>query len=135
MSLEIRKTLAPEVAPPVAPSSEEACHRLNISVVYTSVGSTLAALKEAGSLAASLGARISLLVAQLVPHPLPLETPPVPVEFTEKRFHVIADESPVETRVYIYLCRDRFQTLQSVLKPGSIVLVGGRKRRWWPTRD
>jgi hypothetical protein len=110
-------------------------HRLNISVVFTSVESTLAALKKAGAMASGLGARITLLVPQVVPHPLPLESPPVLVGFNERRFRVIAGESSVETQVQVYLCRDRFQTLTSVLGPGSIVILGGCKRRWWPTRD
>jgi hypothetical protein len=90
-------------------------------------------LKEAGNLASSLGARIRLVVPQVVPYPLPLETPPVRAEFNENRFRVIASESPVETSVQIYLCRDRFEALSSALKPGSIVVLGGRKR-WWSTR-
>jgi hypothetical protein len=98
------------------------------------VESTLAALKEAGNLANSLGARIKLVVPQVVPYPLPLETPPVLVEFNENRFRVMASESPVETNVHIYLCRDRFETLTAALAPGSIVVLGGRKR-WWPTKD
>ena len=57
------------------------------------------------------------------------------MEFNEKRFRVMASESPVETSVQIYLCRDRFETLASVLKSGSIVVVGGRKRWWWPTSE
>jgi hypothetical protein len=108
--------------------------RLNIAVVFTSVDSTLAALKEAGNLANSLGARITLVVPQVVPYPLPLESPPVPVLFNENRFRVLASRSPVETSVHTYLGRDRFQTLTSVLKAGSIVVLGGRKR-WWPTKD
>ena len=135
MSLAIAKTLVPATAHPVVPGIEETSHRLNISVVFTSVESTLAALKEAGTMANSLGARITLLVPQVVPHPLPLESPPVLVQFNESRFRVIAGQSPVETRVHVYLCRDRFQTLTSVLGPGSIVVLGGRRRRWWPTRD
>jgi len=135
MSLAIAKTLVPATGRPAEPGTEERDHRLNISVVFTSVESTLTALKEAGNLANSLGARITLLVPQVVPHPLPLESPPVLVEFNEKRFRVIAGQSPVETRVHVYLCRDRFQTLNSVLGPGSIVVMGGRKRWWWPTRD
>ena len=84
-------------------------------MVFTSVEATLAALKEAGNLANSLGARITLVVPQVVPYPLPLETPPVLVEFNENRFRVIASESPVETSVQIYLCRDPFETLTLVL--------------------
>ena len=135
MSLAIQKHLGPATGLPVQPGAEEADRGLNISVVFTSVDSTLAALKEAGSLASCLGARIKLLVPQVVPHPLPLETPPVLVEFNEKRFRVIASQSPVETSVYIYLCRDKIRTLTSVLNPGSIVVLAGRKRWWWPTRD
>ncbi len=135
MSLAIAKTLVPATLRPGEPRIEEADHSLSISVVFTSVESTLTALKEAGTLASSLGARIALLVPQIVPHPLPLESPPVLVEFNEKRFRVIAGQSPVETSVRIYLCRDRCQALTSVLGPGSIVVLAGRKRRWWPTRD
>ena len=134
MSLAIEKILVPAIGHPARPTADEADQKLNIAVVFTSVESTLAALKEAGNLANSLGARITLVVPQVVPYPLPLETPPVLVEFNEKRFRVMASESPVETSVQIYLCRDRFETLTSVLKPGSIVVVGGRKR-WWPTKD
>jgi hypothetical protein len=134
MSLAIEKILVPAIGHPARPTADEADRKLNIAVIFTSVESTLAALKEAGNLANSLGARITLVVPQVVPYPLPLETPPVLVEFNEKRFRVMASESPVETSVQIYLCRDRFETLTSVLKPGSIVVVGGRKR-WWPTKD
>jgi hypothetical protein len=99
------------------------------------VEATLAALKEAGNLANNLfRARISLIVTQVVPYPASLETPPVPVHFNENRFCVMAQNSPVETSVQIDLCRNQLETLTRVLKPGSIVVLGGR-RRWWPTKD
>ena len=116
MSLAIEKILVPATGYPARPIAEETDQQLNIAVVFTSVEATLAALKEAGNLANSLGARIKLVVPQVVPYPLPLETPPVLVEFNENRFRVMASESPVETSVQIYLCRDRFETLTSVLK-------------------
>jgi hypothetical protein len=135
MSLAIRKILAPGVELPIHADATEVDRGLNLSVVFTSVESTLAALKEAGSLASSLGARITLVVPQVVPYPLPLETPPVLIDFNEKCFRVIASQNPVETSVHVYLCRDRIQALTSVLNPGSIVVLGGRKRWWWPTYD
>ncbi len=133
MSLAIEKILAP--APGLPPTlREEADRKLGIWVVFTSVESTLQALKEAGNLASSLGARITLVVPQVSPYPLPLEDPPVQPQFTRNRFRVMASQSPVETSVQILLCRDRFKTLTSVLKPGAIVVIGGSKR-WWPTQD
>jgi hypothetical protein len=115
-------------------SGEAADHKLRIAVLFTSVESTLAALKEAGELANHLGAQIQLVVPQIVPYPLPLQNPPVKEEFSERRFRVMASESPVETSVQIYLCRDRLAALTSALRPGSIIVLGGR-RRWWPTRN
>ena len=134
MSLAIEKILLPATGQPSRPPVEEAGQRLNIAVVFTSVEATLAALKEAGALASSLGARITLLVPQVVPYPLALETPPVLIEFNERRFRLIASQSPVETTVQIYLCRDGMETLTNVLSPGSIVVIGAQKR-WWPTRE
>jgi hypothetical protein len=134
MSLAIERVLAPSTGQPFQPRIEQADQRLNIAVVFTSVDSTLAALKAAGDLAASLGARITLLVPQVVPYSLPLESPPVLLDFNERRFKVIASESPAETNVQIYLCRDPFETVVSALNPGSLVVVGG-KRRWWPTKE
>ena len=134
MSLAIEKLLAPRTGHPTRPIGEEADQKLNIAVVFTSVESTLAALKEAGNLANSLGARITLVVPQVVPYPLPLETPPVLVEFNENRFRVMASESPVETSVQVYLCRDRVEMLLHMLSPSSLVVIGGRKK-WWPTSE
>jgi hypothetical protein len=75
-----------------------------------------------------------LIVPQVVPYPLPLTSPPVLVDFNERRLRVLASHCRVETRVSIYLCRDPWETLQSVLKPHSLVVVGTRKR-WWPTAE
>src|SRR5204863_6576116 len=111
---------------PIRHDPERTDSGLNIGVVFTSIDATLTALRKAGELAASLGARVTLRVPQVVPYPLPLETPPVLLEFNERRFRLIAcQSSPMETRVRIFLCRDRFRTLNSVLSPRSLVVLGG----------
>jgi hypothetical protein len=134
MALALERMIAPLTGVPARPFAEESDSKLDISVVFTSVDTTLAALKEAGNLAASLGGRITLIVPQIVPYPLPLTSPPVLVDFNERRLRVIASQCLVETRVSIYLCRDPLETLQSVLKPHSLVVIGSRKR-WWPTAE
>jgi len=132
--LAFEKNLAPLTGFPVRKERESANADLHISVVFTSVASTLAALRRAGTMAENLSARITLLVPQVVPFPLPLQSPPVLLDWNERRFRVIANETPVVTTVQIYLCRDRVEALRTVLRPHSIVVVGGR-RRWWPTAE
>ena len=75
-----------------------------------------------------------LVAPQVVPYPLPLTSPPVLLDWNERRLRVIANQSAVETIVRIYLCRDCWQALAQVLRPHSLVVVGGRER-WWPTRE
>jgi hypothetical protein len=134
MALALERMIAPVTGVPARRFAEQPDSKLDISVVFTSVDATLLALKEAGNLVASLGGRITLIVPQVVPYPLPLTSPPVLVDFNERRLRVIASQSLVETRVSIYLCRDPLETLQSILKPHSLVVIGSRKK-WWPTAE
>jgi hypothetical protein len=84
MSLALNRSLNAETARPYMPATEGQATNLNISVIFTSVSGTISALKKAGVLAESLGARITLVVPQVVPFPLPLTSPPVLLEFQEK---------------------------------------------------
>ena len=134
MALALQKILIPAPDRPQTPPLVEAEPRLNIEVVFTSVEATLVALRRAADLANRLAARITLVVPQVVPNPLPLESPPVLLDWNERRFRVIAEESQVEMTVQIYLCRDRVQALCALVKPRSVVVLGGRKA-WWPTPE
>ena len=131
MSLALEKTLIPKTGQPARPATGDAGQRLNVTVIFTSVEATLAALRRAGTFANSLSARITLLVPQIVPYPLPLESPPVLLDWNEQRFRMIASESPVETTVRLYLCRDRVETLKAALSAKSVVVMG-RGKSWWP---
>jgi hypothetical protein len=134
MALALDRTIAPGIKVPEPQFAQETDSKLDISVVFTSRDATLAALKEAGNLANNLGGRINLIVPQLVPYPLPLSDPPVRIDFNERRMRVIASNSRIETRVSIYLCRNLVETLQKILKPHSLVIVGSHKA-WWPTAE
>lgn len=134
MSLILEKLLAPAPGLSKPPLAGSAPPRFNISVVFTSVEATLAALRKAATLAGRLRARITLLVPQIVPYPLPLTSPPVLLDFNERRFRLLAEEASVETSVRLYLCRDARDMLRGALQPHSVVVLGGRKR-WWPTSE
>jgi hypothetical protein len=129
MAAAFEKQLVPEILRPDWRSFEGEDHRLEISVVATSPDAGSAALERAAALTGSLSARITLIVPQIVPFPLPLSSPPVLLDFQESRLRRIASKSPVETVVRIYLCRDPWEVLQTVLMPHSLIVLGSR-RKW-----
>ena len=86
MSRAEERILNPAARRPQSPAGEDADSKLNIAVIFTAVEPTLAALKHAGVLASNLGARISLVVPQVVPYPLPLNKCPDPARFQRAPF-------------------------------------------------
>ena len=117
--------------PAVDPAPAYGGGNLDLKVIFTDLPRTAAALQAARDMASGLGARITLLVAQVVPYPLPLAAPPVPLEFTRKLLEPVATDE--NTSVEILLCRDRFQSLHDALPADSLVIVGARKKYWWPS--
>jgi hypothetical protein len=120
---------------PALVTALETDDKLPITVVFTTVPATLAALKDAAILADKLNARITLIVPQVVPFPAPLEVPPVAREFNEHRFRVMARDARVDMDVRICLCRDQCAELRLLLPVGSIIVLGGRGGRFWPDKD
>ena len=134
MALAFERVVTPAIGRPAPPRKDESDHSLDVAVVFTTAAATVAALRMADALARQLGASVRMLVPQVVPYPLPLQSPPILLDFSEQRFREIALESGVGTMVQIYLCRDKLETLKSVLAARSVVVIGGRKR-WWPTAE
>jgi len=115
--------------PSISPDSE-----LSVFVVFTSINWTLKALERAREIARPFGANIAVIAIQVVPYPLPLDRPPVSVDFVAKRFEERASELSERTKVSAYLCRDPLLALKRILNPNCPVVMGIRKR-WWPTAD
>lgn len=113
---------------PEDPPTTGGDRRLDVKVIFTDLAKTAAALRAARDMARDLGARITLIATQVVPYPLPLSSPAVSVEFTERQLESIAVEN---TTVEIFLCRDRSETIRRALPPDSLVILGSRKARWW----
>lgn len=106
---------------------------MDIAVVFTNFEETELALRQARKLSAGLHPEIGLIVAQVVPFPLPLTEPPVPIPFTMVRMDGLADAADVQPSIHVYLCRDKYETLAEVLQPHSLIIVGSRKR-WFRRR-
>ena len=107
---------------------------LDLYVIFNGLKGAKLALESASALARDLGARITLLVAQVVPYPVPLDQPPVSAGFSERIFAELIRETEAEASVRVYLCRDRKEAIREALAPWSLVMMGSR-RRWWPDRE
>jgi hypothetical protein len=110
---------------------------LEVNVIFTEPQATSAALKAAESFARGLGACVRLRAAITVPWQLPLDQPPVSVSFFAQILRDLVDQQnpdALERTVHLYICRAWAETLLEVLRPNSVVVIGGRKH-WWPTAE
>ena len=112
------------------PASEYSS-KLPITVLFTTTPDTLHALRKAAHFARQLGASIQILVAHVVPYPLPIDKPRVDPEFRLRQFRSFCEEESIETQIDIRLCRDARQCIHDALRPHSLILIGGGQS-WWP---
>jgi len=123
--------------PPSRAAENDPSNEVEINVIFTDHQGTLSALRTAGALAHQLRVHINLLVPRVVPYAVPLASPPVSIQFTERRLLDLAHREAhgsMVISVQVYLCRNRRLCLLEALKPQSLVVVGGRVR-WWPTKE
>ncbi len=111
-------------------TTKVAADRVEVNVIYTGAKETLAALRAAAQLACDLHASIHLLVPEVVPYPLDLNTPPVVDAFATRKFQTLADGQKVPTKVQRILCRDRESAWKQALPTHSLIVIGNRKH-WW----
>ncbi len=116
---------------PESPDSE-----LEINVLFTGYRKTLAALRTAGILARQLRARIRLLAPTAVPYRLPINQPPVGLEFMQRQLMRLVEEAPdgLPVSACLYLCRDKQTCFLGLLRPRSLVVLGDNKP-WWRLRE
>jgi hypothetical protein len=106
------------------------------AVYVLAVGSvsTRAALMAAIPLSKGMRARLVVLVPQVVPYPLPVDQPPEATEFIHRRFRSLVQELEGDAEIVVHLCRTPNDVVQAI-PPDSTVVVGGRSRYVWPTRE
>ncbi|TAM81900.1 MAG: hypothetical protein EPN47_10875 [Acidobacteria bacterium] len=120
---------------PCAPSEAGQGVLHEVNVIFTGNGSSRHALRAAGNLARDLGVRLRFIVLRAVPYALPLNKPPVPAEFTERKFKALAEGIEIESHIDVLICncRSRQVALAKILPPDSVVVIGGLEK-WWPTK-
>jgi hypothetical protein len=109
---------------------------LSVGIIYTSLYATICALKAAEILAQDIAPMIQLHVAVSVPQRISLSQPPISVSFLRRQLSDMVltfGSTGYQYVLHIYLCRNRLDALLSVLRPNSVLVVGGYSH-FWPTR-
>jgi hypothetical protein len=114
------------------PELETASGTLPIYILFTNPTATLSAVRTVAAYASDLNAEIEVFVPQLVPYSLPLDHPPVPTEWLERRFSALF--SGFQITVQICLCRDRMEGIRTMLPAKSTIVIGA-SGRWWAFRE
>jgi hypothetical protein len=109
--------------------------RLQVYVVATTLPLTRIALRAADGYAHGFGVRIVLLVPRVVPYPELLAHRPDATGIIADRFRQTAEELGIEASIRVCVCRPHSAALTDLLPEDTIVVVGGRSRRWWHTRE
>ena len=91
-------------------------------------------LFRSAGLASGMHAKLAVHLAQVVPYPLPIKSPPVPTEILEESLTELSNRQPLDTSATLYLCRDKTDAIRGALKPESLVVISTR-RRWWRTSE
>jgi hypothetical protein len=95
-----------------------------VYVIFTGEPETKAVLSAAASLAHGLDLPLEVLAAQVVPYPLPLDEPPVAVDFAEHAMSRLVAGLDAQVAVRILLCRDAEETLSKAVGPDTLVVIG-----------
>jgi hypothetical protein len=110
---------------------------MRVVVITTTPKSTVAALRTAARLAADLGAQITLISIESVPWECPLQEPPVPVPSLKRKLYALIYEAGIlkqEVLIQLCLCRYPSESLRAILRPNSLIVLGGRNH-WWSRRE
>ena len=103
---------------------------IEIVVPFTVPAVTRAVLARVESLTSGLNARISLIAVHTVPYATTFGCPTSTHAFLVEQLVELSSECRLPVHAQVVLARSRDEGLQFVLKPGSTVLVGSRRRHW-----
>jgi hypothetical protein len=100
-----------------------------VYALATTFDGTRATLTTAVPLARGSGARLQLLVPQVVPYPLPLDAPAESMAFAAERYRTLLRQLNAEANVRLCLCR-HLDDILKMLPLHATVVVGGPAGTW-----
>lgn len=106
-----------------------------VQVLATTAEGTKCALDTARRLTSGTDARVLLFVPRLTPFTAPFEPSGQERTATIDWYRQIAIDVGVHVDVLFCVCRRPDDVVHQMLGPSTLLIVGGRSRAWWPTRE
>jgi len=105
-----------------------------VLVLATTVDGTRSALAAAVPLAKGSGAKLLVLVPQVLPYAVELDQTLQPTEFVVRRYREIVEDLGGEATIRVCMCR-RPSDIARILPERALVVVGGQPPRWFPSTE
>ena len=115
-------------------ASNPAIRTDGVFVIYSTIDDTLAAVRVAGNFAKALSVPVTLIHFRSVPYALSVDEPNGMSPVETDAFVTRLRAERLDTRVRVYLCRDRRRAIPLAFRPHSLIVVAGQ-RSWWPTES
>ena len=105
-----------------------------VHVVATTLPGTRAAMRTATALAKGLDSRVHVIAARQLASDWPLEQQSAELRAFAQEIKALPEATSARVRVLPCVCR-RLSDIVQILAPRAVVVIGGRSRRWWPSRE
>jgi len=103
---------------------------IEIVVPYAGPEITAKVVERATALSSGLNVNLKLVAVYVAPYPAELRCPASMERHLTARLTELAERTNLPCCVHLVVSRDRSEGLRQILKPGSTVLLGSRKRLW-----
>ena len=118
-----------------APCAGKSSSKPTVAVLATTEEGTRCALESARRLTGDLGAKVVVLVPDVRSYAVPSRAASDEGRALANRYRTLADSLDVNATVLVCVCWSAIDVAHQMLGRSSPVLVGGRRRPWWPTRE
>ena len=109
--------------------------RVPVHVIATTPEGTKCALTVARQLTHGVDSRVVLLVPRLTSYCDRADLSSRKRAALVDEHHALAADAGVHVTVLVCVCRRLDDVVEQLLGPATLVIVGGRRNLWWPSRE